>query len=120
VANADPGAGRTLTLEEIIQDLGYAPEEIPLPEIVTKKKDHKTGKGKQNKRGKGNGRGDRKRAAGKKQSRPSTKTRRPGSGDDKPMGLPRPSYDKLSGGRSGKKKKKQEKGIIGFFKKLFS
>jgi len=106
-------------IKEIIEELGYAPEEIPLPESVKKDKKQKTAKGKQKKKGKGNGRGDRKQAAGKKQSRPSKKPRRPGSSEDEPIGLPRPSYDKLSGGRSGKKKK-QEKGILGFIKKLFS
>lgn len=92
-------------IKEIIDELGYAPEESPLPESVNKKKGPKKGK---------------KRSSGKKQSGSRKKRERPSPSNDKPTGLPRPSYDKLSGGRSGKKKEKEEKGILGFFKKIFS
>jgi hypothetical protein len=35
------------------------------------------------------------------------------------MKLPRPNYDKLSGGRSGNHDE-QKKGVVKFFKKLFT
>jgi superfamily II DNA/RNA helicase len=97
-------------IKEIIEELGYAPEEIPLPESIEERKKNKRGSGKKGK----------KRGAGKKQSRHKKKKPRPKPKDEPAMGLPRPSYDKLSGGRTGKKDKKEEKGVVGFFKKLFS
>jgi superfamily II DNA/RNA helicase len=98
-------------IKEIIEELGYAPEELPLPETIKKKKQSKRSR---------SGKRDKKQASGKKKSRPSRKKPRPKPEEEPVMGLPRPSYDQLSGGRSGKKKKKEEKGIVGFFKNLFS
>ncbi len=96
-------------IKEIIEELGYAPEEIPLPESIQERKKNKRSSSQKGK----------KRGSGKKQSRPKKKPR-PKPKEEPAMGLPRPSYDKLSGGRTGKKDKKEEKGVVGFFKKLFS
>jgi hypothetical protein len=40
-------------------------------------------------------------------------------GSRKLHGLPRPTFDQLEGGRTGKKKE-EKKGLVGFIKKLFS
>ncbi|MEX2601583.1 MAG: DEAD/DEAH box helicase [Balneolaceae bacterium] len=108
-------------IHEIIEKLGYAPEEIPLPKSVSKQKESR--------KSSGNGREEERQPASKQKGRgkpkpQSKRKKRPGSDhhietDNPPMGLPRPSYDKLSGGRSGKKEKKTG-GLAGFFKKLFS
>lgn len=124
-------------IHEIIKELGYAPEEIPLPESVEKKQDKEKSdtrdKDKNRKpsadkkrqqrsqsqsRDKGNkGRGGRQSdrgGKGKQQGR--------GRGHDQKReirteGLPRPTFDQLSGGRSGHEKKKT--GVFGFIKKIF-
>lgn len=97
-------------INEIINELGYAPEEVALPESLKKKKQDSGGKGK----GKKNQRQAARNTRSSKQKRGSRPQK------DEPMGLPRPSYDKLSGGRSGKKKKEENTGFVGFIKKLFS
>lgn len=101
-------------IQTICGSLGYAPEEVPLPEEV------KSGssKGKQKpKKSPSKKSPSRSKKAGRSQKRPSR-------GSKKNQGvnldaLPRPTFDQLEGGRSGKKKK-EEKGLVGFFKKLFS
>lgn len=97
-------------IKAICKSLGYAPEEVPLPKSVKDKiSTGKKGKGNNKKRGKPRGKGQeqgKKRGSKKRESR-------------KLHGLPRPTFDQLEGGRSGKKNKK-EKGLVGFFKKLFS
>lgn len=92
----------------ICKELGYAPEEVPLPKTV---KDKLSSRGKsksKNKRGgRGNGRGQSNKSKKKRSAR-------------KLHELPRPTFDQLEGGRTGKKRKKKEKkGIIGFIKNLF-
>jgi superfamily II DNA/RNA helicase len=96
-------------IQTICKSLGYAPEEVPLPKSVKdkvssdkkgKKKSSKQSKSRNNKRGKSKKRNNRQKESGKHH------------------GLPRPTFDQLEGGRSGKKK--EEKGLVGFFKKLFS
>jgi superfamily II DNA/RNA helicase len=86
--------------------LGQAPKELPLPDEVQqklkerKKKKKKSKKKKERpKRGSQNGRGKHKK--------------------DDELQLPRPSYEKLSGGRKGDKKKDQKSGVIGLIKRLF-
>lgn len=121
-------------IREIIEQLGHAPEELPLPEEleVTPEKRSKNGKkkdaGKPVKKSppKGRGKPPRSSRSGKdERSEKDDKKKRPGyqafepPRTGAPEGLPRPSYDKLSGGRSGKKQK-EAKGIVGFFRKLFS
>lgn len=91
-------------IKQICKSLGYAPEEIPLPKNV---KDKISTRGKTRskpKKGRGHGKpGQKKKKTGRKLHE-----------------LPRPTFDQLEGGRSGKqKKKKEKKGIIGFLKNLF-
>lgn len=89
-------------INTICKSLGYAPEEIPLPKSVKDKLSSRD-KSKQ-KRGKGRG-------------KPSQRKKKSGR---KLHELPRPTFDQLEGGRTGKKKdKKEKKGIIGFLKNLF-
>ena len=117
-------------INQLKNELGEAPSELPLPDQVKQKlkqrRDKKQSRGKDksksksrsggggNNRGKGRGRSSGKSRDSKKK-RPRPKKSRSKKDDD--LQLPRPSYDKLSGGRSGKK---EEKGVVGFFKKLFS
>lgn len=90
-------------IKTICKSLGYAPEEIPLPKSV---KDKLSTRDKPSKKKKGKGRG-----------KPSQRKKKSGR---KLHELPRPTFDQLEGGRTGKKKKeKEKKGIIGFFKNLF-
>ena len=92
-------------INTICKSLGYAPEEVPLPKSV-KDKLSSRGKSKKKKSERGKGRG----RSHKKKKRSGRKLNE----------LPRPTFDQLEGGRSGKKKnKKEKKGIIGFFKNLF-
>ncbi|MGF1669959.1 MAG: helicase-related protein, partial [Balneolaceae bacterium] len=89
-------------IKTICNSLGYAPEEIPLPKSVKKKKKSK------------------KRSEKEPHSSGKYHKHRREEKKGAPMELPRPTYDKLSGGRSGKKKKEEKSGIAGFFKKLFN
>ena len=98
-------------IEKITNEVGYAPEEIKLPEEVKKKK---KGKNSNNKK------------RNKNQNKPHNKTRRGSSNNkkakkkketaDNSYGLPRPSYDGLSGGREGDR----SGGVFGWVKKLFN
>ncbi len=108
-------------INTICSELGYAPEEVPLPKSVKEKKEAGEQKpnGKQKSRAKkpgakerGKGRSKQK---GKKRGRPKS------SAKTKPNieGLPRPTFDQLEGGRAGKKKE-EKKGLVGFIKGLFS
>jgi superfamily II DNA/RNA helicase len=100
-------------IQTICKSLGYAPEEVPLPVDVkgggskSKSAAKKSQGSKQNGKPKKGGRGQKKQKRGAKGKR--------GPNLD---ALPRPTFDQLEGGRSGKKKEK--KGIVGFIKKLFS
>lgn len=95
-------------IKTICTQLGYAPEEVPLPKQVAEKKDRKK----------------QKPGPHKSKSKPkrSSSKKRPKSTENghKYKGLPRPTYDGLPGGRTGKQKEDEPKGIVGFFKKLFS
>tara|TARA_R100001591_G_scaffold118640_2_gene143329 strand:- start:53522 stop:55252 length:1731 start_codon:yes stop_codon:yes gene_type:complete len=98
-------------IEKITNEVGYAPEEIKLPEEVKKKKKGKSSNTK---------------GRSKNQNKPHNKTRRSSSNNkktkkkketaDKSYGLPRPSYDGLSGGREGDR----SGGVFGWVKKLFN
>lgn len=98
-------------INELESSLGQAPKELPLPDEVQKKlkerKKKKKGSGKKKKqsrqkRGSQNGRG-------KKQKK------------DDELQLPRPSYEKLSGGRKGDgSEQEEESGVMGLIKKLFN
>lgn len=93
-------------INDLENQLGEAPKELPLPGKVKQKlkerRNKKKSKGKRGKRSR-NGR-----------DKKSRKER------DSKFELPRPSYDKLSGGRSGSDEENDKSGMIGFFKKLFS
>ena len=89
-------------INQLKNELGEAPEELPLPDEVKKKLKERKKKSKQ----KGRGKSKKKRGRQQKQK-----------GRD--LELPKPSYDKLSGGRSGGNNDK-DKGVLEFFKKLFS
>ncbi len=93
-------------INQLENELGQAPKERPLPEKVKQKlKQRKKKKATKKKRGskRNNGRGKQ-----KKQSK------------NDEMQLPRPSYDKLSGGRQGDNKQDDRDGVIGLIKKLFT
>lgn len=105
-------------IKQICDSLGYAPEEVPLPKSV-KEQSSKPKKSKQQSKPKPQNKSSRRSGSknNQKRGRPKQKQQK----EEKKTGidaLPRPTYDKLSGGRTGKKK--DEKGIKGFFKKLFS
>ena len=95
-------------IEKITNEVGYAPEEIKLPEEVKKKKKSKSSGNK------------------KKPQSHSNKTSRGSSGNNRKKkkvekstdvnGLPRPNYDGLSGGREGER----SGGVFGWVKKLFN
>lgn len=90
--------------------LGEPPKELDLPNKVKqklkqrkkKKNSGKKHKKKGGKRGSRNGRGKKKKKK------------------DDEMHLPRPNYDKLSGGRQGDAKDDEKSTVIGLIKKLFS
>lgn len=92
-------------ISELENELGQAPKELPLPDEVQKKLKQRKNKKKGRKRGKKKGR---RRNNRNKKKKPKKK-----------MELPRPSYDKLSGGRSGDTSDERT-GVVEFFKKLFS
>ena len=105
-------------IQTICESLGYAPEEVPLPEEV--KESGTKGKQKPPKK-------TPPKKSGSRSKKGNRNEKRPPRGSKKKKGanldaLPRPTFDQLEGGRSGKKKKeeKEEKGLVGFFKKLFS
>lgn len=87
-------------ISELQNELGQTPDEIPLPDKVKeklkKRRQEKSSNGRKKQRG--------------KQKKHKKKNE---------MELPRPSYDKLSGGRSGNHDD-EKTGIVKFFKKLFT
>lgn len=95
-------------IEKITNEVGFAPEEIKLPEEVKNKKKRNNSTSK------------------KKNQSGSNKTRRGTSNNNrnknkkaksaKKHGLPRPNYDGLSGGREGDR----SGGVFGWVKKLFN
>jgi len=97
-------------IDEIVKKVGYAPTEIPLPEEVKEKKGRsKKRSGSKKKNHKKNNKQDRKRRKPKKEK--------------KANGLPRPTYDGLSGGKEGKGKRpspSSKEGAFGWIKKLFN
>ncbi|WP_395257655.1 DEAD/DEAH box helicase [Halalkalibaculum sp. DA3122] len=112
----DGKAGRIVSLvskqdrsdiNQLKNELGEAPQELPLPDEVKKKvRERKQKKGKN----KGQNRKKGKRSRGKRSKKRQKSNE---------LELPKPSYDKLSGGRKGENND-EEKGVLGFFKKLFT
>lgn len=90
-------------INELENELGESPQEIPLPDKVKQKLKQRKNKG---------GRSDNRKSRPKRGGGKSKKKQ------DNSMELPRPSYDKLSGGRSGDTDERT--GVVEFFKKLFS
>lgn len=99
-------------IKTICKSLGYAPEEVPLPDGVKEQ-----GRSKSSKSSTRNGKKKKRTPRKKSKSRPSRKSSSRDKG--KYEGLPRPTFDQLEGGRTGKQKEEKE-GVLGFFKKLFS
>lgn len=85
--------------------LGQAPKELSLPEQVKQKL--KERKKQKSSKKKGGGKRNNGRDKQKKKK-------------DDDLELPKPSFDKLSGGRQGDTKKDERDGVIGLIKKLFS
>lgn len=101
-------------IEAICDSLGFAPEEIPLPKAVKQKVSNQDKpKPKESSSSKSTPKNK------KKQSKGGGKKKRdiPPKNKMNIHELPRPTYDQLEGGRSGKPKKK---GLVGFFKNLFN
>ena len=90
-------------INELENELGQSPEEIPLPDKVKEKLKERKNKRNNNKK--------------QRPKRGSNKNNKRQKKDNK-MELPRPSYDKLSGGRTGDADERN--GVIDFFKRLFS
>lgn len=112
-------------IKTICKSLGYAPEEVPLPKSVKEKASStKTKKSKpaskskpKPKPKKKSSRDDRdKRDSGRGKKKRGSRSR---TSEKKLGGLPRPTYDGLSGGKTGNKED-EKKGLVGFIKKLFS
>ncbi len=111
-------------IDEIVSKIGYAPTELPLPEEVKEKKKSKSKSQKPDpkkdaKDTKSRSRGT-KRDEGDRERKRREKPKKQESSD----GLPRPSYDGLSGGKEGKGKRKRpdpgkSDGAFGWIKKLF-
>lgn len=89
-------------INELENELGQPPQELPLPDRVKRKL-------KERKNKKSDPRKSRPKRGGNSSNKKNKKNK---------MELPRPSYDKLSGGRSGEKDERS--GVVEFFKKLFS
>ncbi len=102
-------------INTICDSLGFAPEELALPTSV-KQKISSDDAGNNGKAKKSSGKRGKRSGGGRQNKRSkSTKPKR-GKSTQKLKELPRPTFDQLEGGRTGKKKKK---GLFGFIKKLF-
>lgn len=107
-------------IDEIVKKVGYAPTELPLPEEVKEKKS-RSKKSEKDKKGKSSG----KNKSQSEDDRDRKRRKKPKKQEEKNTnGLPRPSYDGLSGGKEGKKNKKRPSpgksdGAFGWIKKLF-
>ena len=97
-------------INDICKSLGYAPEEVPLPKSVKEKISSTKNQSSKKKRSTRRGRGKGKTGSGHKRKKSVRKLNE----------LPRPTFDQLDGGRTGKPKEKEKKGVLGFIKKLFS
>jgi superfamily II DNA/RNA helicase len=97
-------------IDKITKEVGYAPEEIKLPEEVKKKKKGNNSSNKNKK--KGNDPRNKTRRGSSSSNRSKKKKEEPKEG----YGLPRPNYDGLSGGREGER----SGGVFGWVKKLFN
>lgn len=95
-------------IRELKNEIGQSPQELPLPDkVVQKLEERKKKNGKDKRKDQRPKRGSKNKRGEKKKERSENK-----------MELPRPSYEKLSGGRTGEKDERS--GVVEFFKKLFS
>jgi superfamily II DNA/RNA helicase len=107
-------------IDEIVKKVGYAPTEIPLPEEVKEKK----GRGKKSD---SKGKSSKKKSPNNKNKNDDRDRKRRKKPKEKKStsGLPRPTYDGLSGGKEGDKNGKRPSpgktaGAFGWIKKLFN
>lgn len=96
-------------INKIAKELGPAPAELDLPAKVKQKLKERQKKKKKS--------GAKKRRNGNKNNKNRNRQKK---GSEKGMELPRPSYDKLSGGKKGSGKKDKKTGVIEMLKNLFS
>jgi superfamily II DNA/RNA helicase len=109
-------------IDEIVEQVGYAPTQLPLPEEVKEKKRSKSKKSdhkKDSKSTKSKGQKSKSRSDDRERKR-----RKKPKKQENSNGLPRPSYDGLSGGKEGKGKRRRpapgkSDGAFGWIKKLF-
>lgn len=99
-------------INELESELGQAPKELPLPNKVKQKLQERKKKKKRS--------GSKSKSKKQRPKRGSRNGRSKQKKKDNELQLPRPSYDKLSGGRHGDSPKDQKDGVIGLIKKLFS
>lgn len=92
-------------INTICSSLGYAPKEVPLPKSAKEKLSKNDANGQPQKSRRANGK-----------TKPPKKLKPKKKSPKKLDELPRPRFDQLEGGRTGKTK---ETGIFGFIKKLF-
>ena len=129
--------------DQIVKALGIKLEELPLPEDVQKKIQNRKksqGKGKSDNGSRPKQNRSNNRKGGGKPNKQKSNQNKGRSGGKKPhqkkgqqpkkkfkpeesSELPRPNFDQLEGGEKQRKKpetKEKKKGVVGFFKKLFS
>jgi superfamily II DNA/RNA helicase len=102
-------------INELESSLGQAPKELDLPQKVQQKLEERKKKKQQSK--------NKSNKQQKKRNRPNrgSKNGRGKKKKDDGLELPRPNYEKLSGGRKGDGTKQDEgSGVMGLIKKLFS
>jgi len=121
-------------IKAISKEIGSEPTELPLPEkakekLIERSKSNDS-KSKNKKRNRGRGRSQSKdkshgnKRSGSNKKKPNRSSRRSSKKRGSEPELPKPSYDKLEGGRHGNEKEKsndkKKGGVVKFFKKLFS
>jgi superfamily II DNA/RNA helicase len=113
-------------IDEIVEKVGFAPTEIPLPEEVKEKKKKKGNNDKDKKSSSKNGKSSnkKKKSSNNRGDDRDRKRRKKPKEKKSTNGLPRPSYDGLSGGKDGKNDGKRPSpgksdGAFGWIKKLF-
>lgn len=99
-------------INELENSLGQAPKELPLPDKVKQKLEERKKQKQKKKKSRGGKRDNRSKRGNNGRGKKKKK--------DDELQLPRPSYDKLSGGKKGDSPKDQKDGVIGLIKKLFS
>ncbi|MCP9291642.1 DEAD/DEAH box helicase [Gracilimonas sediminicola] len=109
-------------IDEIVKKVGYAPTEIPLPEEVKEKKGRSKKSDKKDKSSKKKSSNKNKKSKNDDRDR---KRRKKPKEKKSANGLPRPSYDGLSGGKEGDSNGKRPSpsksdGAFGWIKKLFN